>query len=63
MRKTKKKKKATARKFVVAAKNLDRLERKIAPFVRRSKTRVFTTAGAWRDDSSASSEFESEAAT
>jgi hypothetical protein len=59
MKKTRKQKKTknVRARLVMAERNLATIEKMIAPYVTVRKTRLFSTAGKWREESNAASNF------
>jgi hypothetical protein len=59
MKKTRKQKRAKSIRvrMVTAERNLSAIEKMIAPYVTVRKTRLFSTAGKWREESNAASDF------
>lgn len=54
MKKNRKSKKV---RFATAERNLTVIEKKIAPYILVRKTRLFSTAGKWREESNSASDF------
>jgi len=57
MKKRTKRKKPIRSRVDAAARSLAKMEKTIAPYVVTRKTRVFSTAGKWREESSATTDF------
>jgi hypothetical protein len=57
MKKTRKRKKVNRSRVEAAARSLAKMEKAIAPYVVARKTREFSTAGKWREESSATTDF------
>lgn len=57
MKKARAKKKALRIRLATAERNLSRIEKTIAPYVSVRKTRLFSTAGKWREETNSVSNF------
>jgi hypothetical protein len=57
MKKRNRPKKPINSRAVAAVRSLSKMEKTIAPYVTRRKVRVFSTAGKWREESSATTNF------
>jgi hypothetical protein len=57
MKKKNKRKRVTRPRGDVAARSLAKMEKTIAPYVITRKSRVFSTAGKWREESNVTTDF------